>query len=80
MQEINQYILDIHVLETHMNKKVGVFYAQSPTVVDTDKLIEQKEKFHTFNCVLFLRVNVEEEYKSENVVNNAISELRQVES
>ena len=36
--------------------------------------MEQKEKFQPFNYTLFLNVDVEKEYKSENVVNNVALE------
>ncbi|KAG5595276.1 hypothetical protein H5410_036508 [Solanum commersonii] len=49
---------------THLNKKVEASNAQSPIVVD-----EQKEELQPFNYTLFFNVNVEKEYKSENVVN-----------
>ncbi|KAG5615146.1 hypothetical protein H5410_014970 [Solanum commersonii] len=53
---------------------------QSPIVVDDDQLVEQKEEFQPFNYILFLNVDVEKEYKSENVVKNVALELRQLES
>ncbi|KAG5587011.1 hypothetical protein H5410_047445 [Solanum commersonii] len=48
--------------------------------MDDDQLVEQKEEFQPFNYILFLNIDVEKEYKSENVVNNAALELRQLES
>ncbi|KAG5615978.1 hypothetical protein H5410_015802 [Solanum commersonii] len=44
--------------------------------MDDDQLVEQKEEFQPFDYTLFLIVNVEKEYTSENVVNNAALELR----
>ncbi|KAG5632816.1 hypothetical protein H5410_004533 [Solanum commersonii] len=67
-QEIDQFGLDIHDLETHLNKKIEASDAQLPIVLDNDQLVEQKEEFQPFNYTLFLNINIEKEYKSENVV------------
>ena len=56
--------------EAHLNEKVEASDAQSPIVVDDDQLVERKEEFQSFNYTLFFNVDVEKEYKSENVVNN----------
>ncbi|KAG5610822.1 hypothetical protein H5410_022103 [Solanum commersonii] len=48
--------------------------------MDDDQLVEQKEELQPFNYTLFLSIDVQKEYKSENVVNNANLELRQLES
>ncbi|KAG5577070.1 hypothetical protein H5410_057204 [Solanum commersonii] len=53
---------------------------QSPIVVDDDQLVEQKEEFQPFNYTLFLNIDVEKEYKSENVVNHVALDLRHFES
>uniref|UniRef100_M1DMN3 Uncharacterized protein n=1 Tax=Solanum tuberosum TaxID=4113 RepID=M1DMN3_SOLTU len=79
-QEIDQFGSDIHDLETHLNKKIEASYAQLPIVVDNDQLVEQNEELQPFNYTLFLNIDVEKEYKSENVVKNAALELRQLES
>ena len=42
--------------------------------------MEQKENFQPFNYTLFVNIDVEKEYKSENVVNSVALELRQLES
>uniref|UniRef100_M1E0V5 Uncharacterized protein n=1 Tax=Solanum tuberosum TaxID=4113 RepID=M1E0V5_SOLTU len=79
-QEIDQFGSDIHDLETHLNKKIEASDAQLSIVVDDDQQVEQKEEFQPLNYTLFLNINVEKKYKSENVVNNVALELRQVES
>uniref|UniRef100_M1DH78 Uncharacterized protein n=1 Tax=Solanum tuberosum TaxID=4113 RepID=M1DH78_SOLTU len=79
-QEIDQFHSDIHDLETHLNKKIEASDAQLSIVVDDDQQVEQKEEFQPLNYTLFLNINVEKEYKSENVVNNVALELRQFES
>ncbi|KAG5586450.1 hypothetical protein H5410_046884 [Solanum commersonii] len=79
-QEIDQFGSDIHDLETHLNKKIDASEAQLPFVMDDDQLVEQKEEFQPFNYTLFLNIDVDKEYKSENVVNNAAMGLRQLES
>ena len=79
-QEIDQFGSDIHDLEAHLNKKIEASEAQLPIVVDDDQLVEQKEEFQPFNYILFLNIDVEKEYKSENVVNSAALELRELES
>uniref|UniRef100_M1DKI1 Uncharacterized protein n=1 Tax=Solanum tuberosum TaxID=4113 RepID=M1DKI1_SOLTU len=79
-QEIDQFGSDIHDLEAHLNKKIEASEAQLPIVVDDDPLVEQKEEVQPFNYTLFLNIDVEKEYKSENVVNNVALELRQLES
>uniref|UniRef100_M1DTZ9 Uncharacterized protein n=1 Tax=Solanum tuberosum TaxID=4113 RepID=M1DTZ9_SOLTU len=66
-QEIDQFGKDIQDLEDHLNKKVEVFDVKSPIVVDDDQLVDQKEKIQPFNYIVFLNVNIEKEYKSENV-------------
>ncbi|KAG5589958.1 hypothetical protein H5410_040472 [Solanum commersonii] len=78
-QEIYQFGSDIHDLETHLNKKIEASDAQLPIVVDNDQLVEQKEEFQPFNYTLFFNIDVEKEYKSENVVKNVALELRQLE-
>uniref|UniRef100_M1DKX3 Uncharacterized protein n=1 Tax=Solanum tuberosum TaxID=4113 RepID=M1DKX3_SOLTU len=75
-QEIDQFGSDIHDLEAHLNKKIEASDVQSPIVMDDDQLVEQKTEFQPFNYILFLNIDVEKEYKSENVV----LELRQLES
>ncbi|KAG5574858.1 hypothetical protein H5410_054992 [Solanum commersonii] len=76
-QEIDQFDSDIHDLETHLNKKIEASDAQLSIVVDNDQQVEQKEKFQPLNYTLFLNIDVEKEYKSENVVeacaNNTVS-------
>uniref|UniRef100_M1DTG0 Uncharacterized protein n=1 Tax=Solanum tuberosum TaxID=4113 RepID=M1DTG0_SOLTU len=79
-QEIDQFGSCIHDLEAHLNKKIEASEAQLPFVMDDDQQVEQKEKFQPFNYTLFLNIDVDKEYKSENVVNNAVLELRQLES
>uniref|UniRef100_M1ACQ9 Uncharacterized protein n=1 Tax=Solanum tuberosum TaxID=4113 RepID=M1ACQ9_SOLTU len=79
-QEIDQFVSDIHDLEAPLNKKIEASEAQLPIVVDYDQLVEQKEEFQPFNYILFLNIDVEKEDKSENVVNNAALELRELES
>ncbi|KAG5571858.1 hypothetical protein H5410_061624 [Solanum commersonii] len=79
--EIDQFGSYIHDLEAHyLNKKIEASKAQLSIVVDDDQLVEQKEEFQPFNYTLFLNIDVEKEYKSENVVNNVALELRQLES
>uniref|UniRef100_M1DL79 Uncharacterized protein n=1 Tax=Solanum tuberosum TaxID=4113 RepID=M1DL79_SOLTU len=65
-QEIDQFGSDIHDLEAHLNKKVEASNAQSPIIVDDDRLVEQKEKFQSFNYTLFLRVDIEKECINKN--------------
>ncbi|KAG5615124.1 hypothetical protein H5410_014948 [Solanum commersonii] len=79
-KEIDQFGSDIHDLETHLNKNIEAFDAQLSIVVDDDQQVEQKEEFQPLNYTLFLNINVEKEYKSENVVNNVALELRHFES
>ncbi|KAG5611609.1 hypothetical protein H5410_022890 [Solanum commersonii] len=66
-QEIDQFSSDINDLEAHLNKKIKASEAKLPIVVDDDQLVEQKEEFQPFNYTLFLNIDVEKEYKSENV-------------
>ncbi|KAG5632770.1 hypothetical protein H5410_004487 [Solanum commersonii] len=79
-QEIDQFSSDIHDLETHLNKKIEASDAELSIVVDDDQQVEQKDEFQPLNYTLFLNIDVEKEYKSENVVNNVALELRQFES
>uniref|UniRef100_M1DAI2 Uncharacterized protein n=1 Tax=Solanum tuberosum TaxID=4113 RepID=M1DAI2_SOLTU len=79
-QKIDQFGSDIHDLEADLNKKIEVSEAQLPIVEDDDQLVEKKKEFHPFNYTLFLNIDVEKEYKSENVVKNVALELRQLES
>ncbi|KAK6791494.1 hypothetical protein RDI58_010575 [Solanum bulbocastanum] len=79
-EEIDQFGSNINYLESHLNKKIEVSEAQLPIVVDDDQLDEQKREFQPFNYTLFLNVDVVKEYKSENVVNNATLELRELKS
>ena len=79
-QDIDQFVSDIHDLEAHLNKKIEASDAQLSIVVDDDQQVEQKEEFQPLNYTLFLNIDVEKEYKSENVVNNAALELRQLKS
>ncbi|KAG5609355.1 hypothetical protein H5410_020636 [Solanum commersonii] len=79
-QEIDQFGLDIHDLEIHLNKKIEASNAQLSIVVDDDQQVEQKEEFQPLNYTLFFNIDVEKEYKSENAVNNVALELRQFES
>ncbi|KAG5598281.1 hypothetical protein H5410_029651 [Solanum commersonii] len=62
------------------NKKIEASDAQLLIVVDDDQLVEQKEEFQPFNYTLFLNIDVEKEYKSENIVKNAALESRQLQS
>ncbi|KAG5599810.1 hypothetical protein H5410_031180 [Solanum commersonii] len=43
--EINQFGLDIHDIEAHLNKKIEASEAQLPIVVDDYQLVEKKEEF-----------------------------------
>lgn len=45
MQEIDQFSSDIQDFEAYLKKKVDMFDDQSPIVVDTDKLVDQEDKF-----------------------------------
>lgn len=47
--------------------------------MDDDQLVEQQEEFQPLKYTLFLNINVEKEYKKEDVVNNVALELRQLE-
>ncbi|KAG5606319.1 hypothetical protein H5410_027811, partial [Solanum commersonii] len=67
------------LMESHLNKKIEASEAQLPIVVDDDQLVGKKEEFQPFNYTLFLNIDVEKEYKSENDVNNVALELRHFE-
>ena len=63
-----------------MSKKIEVSEAQLPIVMYDDQLMEKQEDFYPLNYTLYHNINVKKEYKSENVVNIAALEFRQLKS
>lgn len=48
--------------------------------MDYDQLMEKKEELQPFNYTLFLNIDVEKEYKSQNAINNVALKFRALES